>query len=314
MLEQVLRSIRDRNSFLVTSHTRPDGDAIGSVLATRELLCRMGKHVDAVMRDPVPVIYQPLPYTNAIQQVQHVNGTHEVALILECDSLQRTGIDGIDSQQRMLINIDHHNSAREFAHINWIQKDACATAEMIFNLARVAGVKLTPEMATCLYTAVLTDTGSFCFFGTNQRTFALAEELVRAGADPAAIAHDVYFANPEGKMRLLGEALQTMQRHSDLMWMYVTQEHMRNSGAREEDCEGLVNYALSIEGIQTALFFRELPNGRFRVSLRSKGNIDVASIAEKFGGGGHRCASGCSIEGPLSRAVDELITQIEDCK
>jgi phosphoesterase RecJ-like protein len=158
---------------------------------------------------------------------------------------------------------------------------------------------------------VLTDTGSFCFFGTNERTFALAEELVRAGADPAAIAHDVYFANPEGKMRLLGEALRTMQRRGNVVWMYVTQEHMRASGALEEDCEGLVNYALSIEGIQTALFFRELPNGRFRVSLRSKGTIDVASIAEKFGGGGHRCASGCSIEGPLPRAVDELVALVE---
>jgi phosphoesterase RecJ-like protein len=314
MLEQVLRSIHDHSSFLVTSHTRPDGDAIGSVLATRELLCRMGKHVDAVMHDPVPVIYKPLPYSDAIEQVQHVNGNHEVAVILECDSVQRTGIGGLDSCDRMLVNIDHHNSAREFAHVNWIQRDACATAEMIFNLTKAAGVELSREMATCLYTAVLTDTGSFCFFGTNERTFALAEELVRAGADPAAIAHDVYFATPEAKMRLLGYALQTMQRRDDLMWMYVTQEHMRGSGAREENCEGLVNYALSIEGIQTALFFRELPNGRFRVSLRSKGNIDVACIAEKFGGGGHRCASGCSVEGPLSRAVDEFVALVEACK
>ena len=314
MLEQVLRCIRDHNTFFVTSHARPDGDAIGSLLAMRELLCRMGKRVDAVMRDPVPVIYQPLPYSNAIQHVQQVDGNHEVALILECDSLQRTGIVGLDSNERTLVNIDHHNSAREFAHINWIEKDACATAEMIFNLVKAAEVALSVEMATCLYTAVLTDTGSFCFFGTSERTFALAEELVRAGADPAAIAHDVYFATPEAKMRLLGEALQTMQRRGDLMWMYVTQEHMRKSGAREEDCEGLVNYALSIEGVETALFFRELPNGRFRVSLRSKGKIDVACIAEKFGGGGHRCASGCSIEGPLSRAVDELVALVEACQ
>jgi phosphoesterase RecJ-like protein len=274
----------------------------------------MGKHVDAVMRDSVPVIYKPLPYSDTIQQVHNVNGIHQVALILECDSLQRTGIDGLDSHGRVLVNIDHHNSAREFAHINWIQKDACATAEMIFHLARAADVKVSREMATCLYTAVLTDTGSFCFFGTNDRTFSLAEELVRAGADPAAIAHDVYFANPEAKMRLLGEALQTMQRHGDLMWMHVTQEHMHKTAAREEDCEGLVNYALSIEGIQTALFFRELPNGRFRVSLRSKGNIDVARIAEQFGGGGHSCASGCSVEGPLSRAVEEFVSLVEGCK
>jgi phosphoesterase RecJ-like protein len=313
MIEKVLNAIEERQSFVVTSHARPDGDAIGSVLATREMLESLGKTVEAVMSDPVPHIYQPLPNSSLIRQSKSVNGQHEAAVILECDSVQRTGITGLDAPSRLLINIDHHNSAREFAHVNWIQKNACATAEMIYELVQASGVKLTPAMATCLYTAGLTDTGSFCFFGTNEKTFALAEELVRAGADAAAIGHQVYFANPEGKMRLLGEALQNMQRRGALIWMHVTQEHMKKSGAVEEDCEGLVNYALSVEGVETALFFRELPNGRFRVSLRSKGKIDVACIAEKFGGGGHRCASGCSVEGPLSRAVDQIVKLVEEC-
>lgn len=311
MIESVLKTIGAGQQFLVTSHTRPDGDAIGSVLATRELLCCLGKQAYAVMSDPVPVIYRPLPGSDAILRTERVPDAGDTAIILECDSVQRTGLQGLDANGRTLVNIDHHNSAREFAHVNWIQKDACATAEMIFELTQAAGITLTPSMATNLYTAVLTDTGSFCFTGTNSRTFALAEELVRAGADPAAIAHNVYFANPEGKMRLLGEALNTMQRKGDLMWMHVTQEHMKASGAVEEDCEGLVNYALGIEGVETALFFRELPNGRFRVSLRSKGAVDVSCIAEKFGGGGHRCASGCSIAGPLPRAVGEIVALVE---
>ena len=313
MLDQVLKTIFDHQDFLVTSHARPDGDAIGSVLATRELLRSLGKRVDAVMSDPVPVIYKPLPFAEEIQQSRSVNGRYQAAIILECDTVQRTGISGIEAGDRLLINIDHHNSAKPFADVNWIKKDACATAEMVYELIRAAQVPLTPEMATCLYTAVLTDTGSFCFTGTNERTFALAEELVHAGADPARIAHNVYFANPESKMRLLGEALHTMQRRRKLMWMHVTQQHMQQTGALEEDCEGLVNYALGIEGIETALFFRELPDHRFRVSLRSKGKIDVACIAEKFGGGGHRCASGCSIAGPLERAVDEIVRLVEEC-
>lgn len=312
MLDQVLKIIFDHQDFLVTSHARPDGDAIGSVLSTRELLRALGKRVDAVMSDPVPVIYRPLPFSDQIQQSRTVNGRYEAAIILECDNVQRTGIDGIESGDRVLVNIDHHNSAKPFAHVNWIKKDACATAEMVYELIRAAQVPLTPEMATCLYTAVLTDTGSFCFAGTNEHTFALAEELVRAGADPARIAQNVYFARPESKMRLLGEALKTMQRRGDLMWMYVKQQHMHETLAREEDCEGLVNYALGIDGIETALFFRELPDGRFRVSLRSKGRIDVDSIAEKFGGGGHRCASGCSIAGPLERAVEEIVRLVEE--
>jgi phosphoesterase RecJ-like protein len=265
------------------------------------------------MSDPVPVIYKPPPFADEIQQARTVNGRYEAAIILECDNVQRTGITGIDCRNRILVNIDHHNSAKPFADINWIKTDACATAEMVYELIRAAQVPLTPEMATCLYTAVLTDTGSFCFAGTNEHTFALAEELVRAGADPAHIAQNVYFTRPESKMRLLGEALKTMQRRGSLMWMHVTQDHMHQTGALEEDCEGLVNYALGIDGIETALFFRELPGGRFRVSLRSKGKIDVACIAEQFGGGGHRCASGCSIAGPLDRAVDEIVRWIEDC-
>jgi phosphoesterase RecJ-like protein len=313
MLEHVLKTIFDHQDFLVTSHARPDGDAIGSVLATRELLRSLGKRVDAVMSDAVPVIYKPLPFADEIRQSKSVNGRYQAAIILECDTVQRTGISGIDAGDCLLVNIDHHNSAKPFAHVNWIKKDACATGEMVYELIRAAQVPLTPEMATCLYTAVLTDTGSFCFVGTNEHTFALAEELVRAGADPARIAHGVYFANPESKMRLLGEALHTLQRRGNLMWMHVTQQHMQQSHALEEDCEGLVNYALGIEGIETALFFRELPDHRFRVSLRSKGQIDVACIAEKFGGGGHRCASGCSIAGPLDRAVDEIVRLVEEC-
>lgn len=314
MLEQVLQSIRDHERFVVTSHARPDGDAIGSVLGTREILRALGKQADAVMSDPVPHIYQPLPHATEIRQSRSINGAYQAAIILECDSVQRTGLQGLDSPDRVLVNIDHHNSARPFAHVNWIQKNACATAEMIYELARAAGVQITPSMATCLYTAVLTDTGSFCFTGTNARTFALAEELVRAGADPAHIAHNVYFANPEAKMRLLGEALSSLRRHGDLMWMFVTQAQMQRIGAREEDCEGLVNYALGIEGVETALFFRELPDGRFRVSLRSKGRMDVAHIAERLGGGGHRCASGCSIPGPLSHATEEILRLVNEAR
>ena len=232
----------------------------------------------------------------------------EAAIILECDSVQRTCLTGLD--RHYLINIDHHATARPFADVNWIDPSACATAEMIFRLAREAGVKISPEIATCLYTAVLTDTGSFCFHGTTERTFALAQELVRCGADPVRIAHDVYFSNPLSKMRLLGAALSTLQRDGSLVWMHVDRATMERCQASEEDCEGLVNYALAIEGIEVALFFREQPDGRFRVSLRSKGAVNVAAVAAAFGGGGHECASGCGIEGPLSAATERLLAQL----
>jgi phosphoesterase RecJ-like protein len=323
MMDAVLRSIKEHKKFVLTSHSRPDGDAIGSVLALSQVLRSIGKEVDVILSDVVPVIYQWLPQSATIKHARQVNGDYGAAIILECDSLRRTGLEGLDFGGRLLVNIDHHSTAKSFADVNWIDSTACATAQMIFQLAKELltspgnsgnGSKsavLTADVATCLYTAVLTDTGSFCFRGTSAQTFALAEELVGAGADPARIAQHIYFASPESKMRLLGAALTSLSRKGDLAWMQVSNAQMKELSALEEDCEGLVNYALGIEGVEVAIFFRELPDGRYRVSLRSKGAVNVAKVAERFGGGGHECASGCSLPGPLHSASQKIIAQFD---
>ena len=308
MLDEVLNQIGRRQKFICTSHARPDGDAVGSALACCQILRSMGKQANVVLSDGVPGIYRPLPYADSVLRGVEQAPDADAAIILECDGIARTKLTGLD--KHYLINIDHHDTARPFGHVNWIDPNACATAEMIFRLARQAGVKISPEVATCLYTAVLTDTGSFCFTGTTERTFALAQELVRCGADPVKIAHSVYFSTQLSKMRLLGEALCTLHKDGRLAWMNVTHRTMELCDSQEEDCEGLVNYALAIEGIEVALFFREQADGRFRVSLRSKGAINVAKVAETFGGGGHSCASGCAIEGPLSVATERMIAQL----
>jgi len=308
MLQEILKEIGQRQRFLLTTHARPDGDAIGSALACSEILRVMGKEAEVVLRDGVPRIYQQLPFANTVITAERVNGKYEAAILLECDSIQRTRLHGLES--RFLINIDHHVSGRPFAHVNWIEPTAVATAELIYKLARHAGVAISPEIATCIYTAVLTDTGSFMFEGTNEHTFALARELVLAGADPAYCARNIYFGHSTAKMRLLGAALSNLHREGSLAWIWVTREQMEHVGAREEDCEGLVNYALSIHDVAVAVFFRELPEGRFRASLRSKGQVNVSTVAEHFGGGGHKCASGCSVDGPLSMAVARVVEQL----
>jgi bifunctional oligoribonuclease and PAP phosphatase NrnA len=308
MLDEVLNQIGQRQTFILTSHARPDGDAVGSALACCQILRSMGKQASVVLSGGVPVIYRPLPYSETVLRATDQAPEAEAAIILECDSVQRTCLAGLDG--RYLINIDHHATAKPFADVNWIDPSACATAEMIYLLARRAGVKISPEIATCLYTAVLADTGTFCFHGTTERTFALARELVRSGADPVRIAHDVYFSNPFSKMRLLGAALCTLRRDGSLVWMHVDRATMEHCQASEEDCEGLANYALSIAGVEVALFFREQSDGRFRVSLRSKGAVNVAAVASAFGGGGHECASGCGLDGPLSAAIEHVLAQL----
>jgi len=308
MLKEVLKHIQQRGKFLLTSHARPDGDAVGSALACCQVLRAMGKEAEVVLRDGVPRIYKPLPYADTVVAAERVNGKYEAAIILECDSIQRTRLQGLED--RFLISIDHHLSGRPFADVNWIDPKAVATAEMVYRLAREAGVEISPDMATCLYTAVLTDTGSFMFEGTNEHTFALARELVLAGADPVRCARHIYFGHSTAKMRLLGAALSNLHREGSLAWIWVTCEQMERAGAREEDCEGLVNYALSIQDVEVAVFFREVPNAGFRVSLRSKGQLNVAEVAARFGGGGHQCASGCSVQGPLAVAVARVIEQL----
>ncbi|HST11312.1 MAG TPA: bifunctional oligoribonuclease/PAP phosphatase NrnA [Terriglobales bacterium] len=308
MLREVLEHIERRQRFVLTSHARPDGDAIGSALACCEVLRQLGKEADVVLHDPVPRIYQPLPFADRVVQADRVNGNYDAAIILECDSIQRTRLEGLEN--RFLISIDHHLSGRPFAHVNWIDPHATATAELVHRLAREAGVAISPEIATCLYTALMTDTGSFMFRGTNEHTFALARDLVLAGADPAHCARNIYFAHSTAKMRLLGAALSNLHREGPLAWIWITREQMERSQAKEEDCEGLVNYALSIGDVEVAVFFREMSDGRYRVSLRSKGQVNVASIAEHFGGGGHECASGCSMDGPLSIAVARILEKV----
>ncbi len=308
MLKKVLECIAARKRFLLTSHARPDGDAVGSVLACGQILHSLGKQADVVLSDGIPYIYRSLPGASHVLQTSLVNGNYEAAIILECDSLARTGVEGLES--KFIVNIDHHVSGKPFGHVNWIDPEACATAEMIYRLAREGGVEITKEIATCLYTAVMTDSGSFRFAGTTHRTFAMAGELVHCGADPVRCAEDVYFANPTSKMRLLGAALSTLQREGSLVWMHITRAHVDHCGAFDEDAEGLVNYAISITGVQVAAFFREMPDKRFRVSLRSKGLVDVAQIAECFGGGGHHNASGCSLDGPLSGAKERVLAEI----
>ena len=307
MLELVLREIRARQRFVVTSHARPDGDGIGSALACGQILRMMGKDVEVVMHDRVPRIYQNLPFADRVVQADAVPA-NDAVILLECDGTRRALLEGLD--ECFLINIDHHLSGRNFGHINWIDSRVMATAELVFRLARRACVPVDPDMATCLYTGLMTDTGSFMFEGTNEHTFSVARELVLAGADPALCARHIYFGHSTAKLRLLGAALSNLHREGPLAWIWITQEQMHRFGAREEDCEGLVNYALSIADVQVAIFFRELPDGRFRVSLRSKGEVNVSTVAEHFGGGGHKCASGCSIEGPLAVAVSRIVDRL----
>jgi bifunctional oligoribonuclease and PAP phosphatase NrnA len=307
-IDAVLSSIARADHLLLTAHARPDGDAVGSLLACWMMLQRMGKNADMTLSDRVPCIYRSLPWASQVRHWSRVEGDYDTVILLECDGIARTRLDGLEG--RFLINIDHHTSGRTFAHVNWIDSNACAVAELVYQLAGAARIDITPEMATCLYTAVLSDTGSFCYEGTDAHTFELARNLVRRGADPVLIAQNVYFSNPAAKILLLGAALANLHHDGSLAWLWISQNDMDRTRAEEEDCEGIVNYAIGIRGIEVAVFLRELRDHRVRLSLRSKGRVNVASIAERFGGGGHENASGCTLDGPLPIARERILNYL----
>ena len=312
-IEALLEFFRSNRRLLLTSHARPDGDAIGSVLALAEILDQLGCHTDIVLVDSSPFIYHTLPNINRIHHKPSANDIDPTgttpAILLECDGIARTGLLGLEN--RTLVNIDHHASGRPFGALNWIDEHACAVAAMIYRIAIAARVDITPSMATCLYTAILSDTGSFTYPSTNAETFALAHDLAARGANPSQIARDLYFSNPASKIRLLGTALSNLQCDGPLAWSWVTSDDMDQAGAGAEDCEGVVNYLISIAGVESAVFLREVPDAsQFRLSIRSKGKLDVAHIAEHFGGGGHRNASGCTLDGPLGVAIDRILTRL----
>ncbi len=307
-VQAILRILREGERFLVCSHSRPDGDAVGSVLAMGMLLQRLGKRADMVTADRVPAVYRTLPNADAIRTAMRVHGPYDAAILLECDGLGRTRLLGLE--QFLVINIDHHTSGSEWGHLNWIDREAASVGELVYRLIRAAGANLTPEIATCLYATVLTDTGGFCYGSTRASTFALARELVEAGANPIRVAQDIYFSTPTSKLLLLGSALGNLQREGRLAWLWVTHNDIVRSCAAEEDCEGIVNFALSISGVEAAAFLRELPERRIRLSLRSKGKVNVAAIAGRLGGGGHENAAGCTLEGPLDHALEEILAEL----
>jgi phosphoesterase RecJ-like protein len=307
----LLTLIRERQSFLITSHARPDGDAIGSAVGLMHLLDALGKDVQVAFADPIPLIYGYLP---SVARVTHTLPTAppDAAILLECDSIARTGFNCIPA--RLTINVDHHKSGRDFADFNWIDPQASAVGAMIYDLAVASGIEISAALATCLYTAVLTDTGSFTYSATTAKTFALAEHLVASGANAHQVAQAVYFSNPPSKIRVLGLALNNMVLEGEVAHAWITLDEMARAGAVPEDCEGVVNYLIGIAGIETAAFLRELlaANGEteYRTSLRSKGSVDVSAVAERFGGGGHRNASGCTLAGPLDFARARVVAEL----
>ena len=314
----VAEEIRRRQRFVVTSHARPDGDAIGSSMAMAYALRHLGKEVRVVSRDAPPPPMMAFPGVTEIEVTAHLDDPGEAAIIMECGDLARTGVSGLD--QAFVINIDHHPGNLMFGDTNWFDLSAAACGEMVFDLVRELGVPLTVEIATHVYVAILTDTGSFHYSNITPRTFEICRECVEAGVSAPDVARNIFDSNHLGRLKLFGAVLSNMQLDASgrIATVWVDNQLAQQCGGTYEDTEGLINLPLTVKEILAAVFFKENGQGEWRVSMRSKGTIDVNAIAKEFGGGGHKNASGCSATGSLAELrslfEDKLTAGIEKSK
>ncbi|HKS42499.1 MAG TPA: bifunctional oligoribonuclease/PAP phosphatase NrnA [Blastocatellia bacterium] len=296
---------------MITSHIRPDGDGLGSGLALYWMLRSLGKDVHVVLRDRVPPSYTVLPGTDLVLVHDDVTEAYDAAFIIECSDVERPGLPSLKNQ--FVVNIDHHSTTMPFGDINWIDPTAAAVGEMIYNLSKALGIEVTKEIAECIYTALLTDTGSFHFSNTTERTLKIASELVRRGVEPARISQALFYSHSFSKIKLLGLVLSGIERDESgrVAWIRLDRETMYEADACDEDADGIVNHALSVGEVEAVAFFKELEPDVYRVSLRSKGKNNVAKVAETFGGGGHRNAAGCRIEGDFEVVKQRVIEGLQ---
>lgn len=315
--EALLEAIRNGHHFVVVSHVSPDGDAIGSGLATARILQAMGKGAVVWNRDLTPPLFGALPggeriHTGSLPPAGFPD-TFDHALVLECPQLDRTGIETHLGDLHIL-NVDHHLGNEQYGEVNWVDTAAPAVGELIYRLARAAHVELDEVTASLLLLTLVTDTGGFRFSNASARAFESAAEMVRDGARPELVGEWLYENRTLPSLRLVGAMLETLEvaaTDSRIATAVVTQAMYAASGASAADTEGLVDYPRSIAGVRAVALLRQLDEPEsWKVSLRSRGDVDVQRLALRHGGGGHRNAAGCQLEGPLdvvrSRIIDEL--------
>ena len=297
-IEDILLEIRKRETFLITTHVNPEGDAIGSSLALALALSSIGKKVEVITQDPVPKGLKFLPSSDTIKQAKSIDRRFDAVITVDCGDLERVGFLKIDNiPGDILINIDHHVTNKGFGAVNFVE-DAVASAQLIYDIMKRLNIPLTPDIATCIYTAIMTETGSFRYSNTTSETFKIAQEMVSAGAMPWNIAEQIFNRNNIGRIKLLGLILESLDRSDDgkISWITVREQMYRETGTSKEDVEDFINFPRSIEGVEVAILFRESNQG-WKISLRSNGKVDVSNMALEFGGGGHSMAAGFFIQG-----------------
>lgn len=309
-LQQAVTALQGAASCVLFLHVNPDGDSVGSSLGLGLALERLGRRVAYAYADFFPSAFRFLEGHERFRPWHEIEGDFDLAVALDCSSPERVGdAEPLLRRCRGVLNVDHHPSNPGFGDYYWVEPDRSCVGEMVFELVEALGVPLEPAIAYAIYTAIVTDTGSFRYEQTTSLTLRYAAALLDAGVRPERVGLALFENRSPAALRLLRAALASLEFSEDerLAWMTVTQAVMAETGARPEDAEGLIGYARSVAPVELALLFYEEPDGRVRVSFRSKRAVDVSRLAAAFGGGGHVRAAGCTLPGPVEAVRERVL-------
>jgi phosphoesterase RecJ-like protein len=316
MANKIIAAINEGKSFVITAHVRLDGDALGSELALYLMLKDMGKKAVIYNQDETPTQYRFLPGAqNIVNELDNI-GQYDVGVVLDCSNLERVGE---KSEQigkiKTLINIDHHISNGGFCQLSMLDGQASSTGELLYRLMREMRFNMGKDICTNLYAAIITDTGGFRYSSTHRDTLLAAGDLVENGANPQWISENIYESDSPVRLKLLAKVLETMSLDLEnrVGSLFVTQEALLKTGASLDHSEGFIDIPRTVKGIDVSVLYSQLESKYFKISLRSKGQINVEKVARKFGGGGHINAAACRIGGDIEEIkmlIAEAIKEI----
>jgi bifunctional oligoribonuclease and PAP phosphatase NrnA len=309
-IQRVDELIRHARRILLVTHIAPDGDAIGSLLGTAEMLRTQGKDVTAACADPVPITYTWLPGSEIV--MQQGSGTYDLIVSLDCSDERRMG-KVFEAEMAMvpLINIDHHVTNTLFGTVNWIDPSSVATAQMVLALAGALGWEVTTPVATCLLTGMVTDTRSFRTSNVDDAAMRAALRLIEAGASLSEITHRVLDQRPLASVRLWGQAIEHLHLQEGLLWTEVTRDMRQQWAPGENGDSGLANFLSGVREAQVVVVFTERDDGTVDVGMRAEPGYDVSQVALELGGGGHPQASGCTLMGELPSIRERVLEAVQ---
>ena len=313
-LKKVVEAIKRNRSFLITAHVNLEGDAIGSELSLARLLRAAGKRVQIVNQDPAPLIYEFLPGIKAIRQPKGKFPDFEVALVVDCSDLNRIGtVKKLIGKDKLVVNIDHHISNDNFGRINWVDPKTSSASEMVYEIYKKGKFRMDREAALLLYTGIVVDTGSFRYNNTTTHTHSVIADLLKYRIPVEKIYNSLYASLPLKEVKLLSRLLTgfKMDKSKRIIWLTLKRGAINEEKMKTDVSEYVFDFLRSVSGIEVALIFREIDRNKVRINFRSMGKVDVSRVAAAFGGGGHVCASGCTINTDLGTSQRLVISKIQ---